>query len=172
MALSMDGRVKFRVLGPLTVTAEDGREVPIGGNKLRIVLAGLLVAGALGKPLNALLLGQGYATSMGVEVRRTRLVVMVAAGLLAGGVTAFCGPVAFIGIAIPHLARLLVGTSDHRLLLPATALVGAITALLCAIASHPPGTETVIPLNVMTSLVGAPVVIAVLLRARRSEVVT
>jgi ABC-type Fe3+-siderophore transport system, permease component len=160
---------QYVVWGLGSFDATSGRDLQIFAP---IVLAGLLVAGALGKPLNALLLGQGYATSMGVEVRRTRLVVMVAAGLLAGGVTAFCGPVAFIGIAIPHLARLLVGTSDHRLLLPATALVGAITALLCAIASHPPGTETVIPLNVMTSLVGAPVVIAVLLRARRSEVVT
>lgn len=132
-----------------------------------VVGLGLLVALLLGKPLNALLLGDGYARSMGVDVRRLRLLVMVATALLAGSVTAFCGPIAFIGIAIPHLARLVAGTSDHRLLLPITALVGVVTALACSIVSHPPGTETLIPLNVVTSLVGAPVVIAVLLRSRR-----
>jgi iron complex transport system permease protein len=131
------------------------------------VAAGLAVAAVLVKPLNALLLGEDYARSMGVAVRRVRAAVLLAAALLAGGVTAFCGPIAFIGIAIPHLARLVVGTSDHRVLLPAAALVGAVTGLACAIVSHPPGTGTVIPLNVVTSLVGAPVVIAVLLRSRR-----
>lgn len=104
---------------------------------------------------------------MGADVRAVRLTVLVAAALLAGGITAYCGPIAFVGIAIPHLARLAVGTSDHRLLLPATALVGAVTVLACAIAAHPPGAESVIPLNVVTSLVGGPVVIAVLLRSRR-----
>ncbi|WP_219414133.1 FecCD family ABC transporter permease [Pseudonocardia nigra] len=129
--------------------------------------AGLALAGLLVKPLNALLLGDGYARSMGVDTRRVRTVVLLAAAVLAGGITAFCGPIAFLGIAVPHLARLLVGTADHRVLLPATALVGAAAALACAIASHPPGTEAVIPLNVVTSLVGAPVVIGVLLHSRR-----
>ncbi|MFC4949924.1 FecCD family ABC transporter permease [Pseudonocardia sp. GCM10023141] len=132
-----------------------------------VVVLGLALAAALGKSLNAVLLGDDYARSMGVDVRRLRWLIMGATALLAGGVTAFCGPIAFIGIAIPHLARLVAGTSDHRVLLPVTALVGIVTALLCTIVSHPPGTETVIPLNVVTSLVGAPVVIAVLLRGRR-----
>ncbi|MFC5993317.1 FecCD family ABC transporter permease [Pseudonocardia hispaniensis] len=131
------------------------------------VAAGLAVAVTLVKSLNAMLLGDGYARSMGVNVRRVRMLIMVSAAALAGAVTAFCGPIGFIGIAIPHLARILLGTSDHRVLLPATLLVGAVTALACTIVSHPVGTETVIPLNVVTSLVGAPVVIAVLLRARR-----
>ncbi|GEL20300.1 FecCD family ABC transporter permease [Pseudonocardia asaccharolytica] len=128
---------------------------------------GLMTAVLLIKPLNAMLLGDGYARSMGVNVRRVQMSIMMSAALLAGAVTAFCGPIGFIGIAIPHLARILLGTSDHRVLLPATLLVGSLTALACTIASHPPGTETVIPLNVVTSLVGAPVVIGVLLRGRR-----
>jgi iron complex transport system permease protein len=132
-----------------------------------VVVAGLVVAGLLVKPLNALLLGEAHARSVGVPVRRLRAAVVVAVALLAGGVTAFCGPIAFVGIAVPHLARLLVDTSDHRVLLPVTALCGAAVVLACSIAGHPPGTETVVPLNVVTSLVGAPVVIAVLLRSRR-----
>ncbi len=132
-----------------------------------VVGAGLVVAALLVKPLNALLLGEAHARSVGVPVRRLRAAVVVAVALLAGGVTAFCGPIAFVGIAVPHLARLLVGTSDHRRLLPVTALAGAAVVLACSIAGHPPGTETVLPLNVVTSLVGAPVVIAVLLRSRR-----
>jgi iron complex transport system permease protein len=131
-----------------------------------VVGAGLVVAALLVKPLNALLLGEAHARSVGVPVRRLRAAVVVAVALLAGGVTAFCGPIAFVGIAVPHLARLLVGTSDHRQLLPVTALAGAAVVLACSIAGHPPGTETVLPLNVVTSLVGAPVVIAVLLRSR------
>jgi iron complex transport system permease protein len=132
-----------------------------------VVAAGLVVAALVVKPLNALLLGEAHARSVGVPVRRLRAAVVVAVALLAGGVTAFCGPIAFVGIAVPHLARLLVGTSDHRQLLPVTALAGAVVVLACSIAAHPPGTETVLPLNVVTSLVGAPVVIAVLLRSRR-----
>jgi len=135
-----------------------------------VVAAGLAVAVLSVKPLNALLLGEAHARSVGVPVRRLRAVVVVAVALLAGGVTAFCGPIAFVGIAVPHLARLLVDTSDHRVLLPVTALVGAAVVLACTVAGHPPGTETVVPLNVVTSLVGAPVVIAVLLRSRRFAV--
>jgi iron complex transport system permease protein len=104
---------------------------------------------------------------MGVRVQRVRLAVLLAAGLLTGAVTAFCGPIAFLGLAVPHLARLLAGTSEHRTLLPTTALAGVLVALVCSIAGHPPGTDVVIPLNVITSLVGAPVVIAVLPRSRR-----
>lgn len=127
----------------------------------------LLATALLTKPLDALLLGDDYARSMGAHVRRIRGTVMGVAAVLAGVVTAFCGPVGFLGIAVPHLARVLIGTSSHRLLVPTTLLSGAVAGLGCAIASHPPGFGTVIPLNVVTSLVGAPVVIAVLLRSRR-----
>jgi iron complex transport system permease protein len=135
-----------------------------------VVAAGLAVAAFSVKPLNALLLGEAHARSVGVPVRRLRATVVLAVALLGGGVTAFCGPIAFVGIAVPHLARLLVDTSEHRVLLPVTALVGAAVVLACVVAGHPPGTEVVVPLNVVTSLVGAPVVIAVLLRSRRFAV--
>ena len=135
-----------------------------------VVAAGLAVAAFSVKPLNALLLGEAHARSVGVPVRRLRATVVLAVALLGGGVTAFCGPIAFVGIAVPHLARLLVDTSDHRVLLPVAALVGAAVVLACVVAGHPPGTEVVVPLNVVTSLVGAPVVIAVLLRSRRFAV--
>lgn len=135
-----------------------------------VVAAGLAVAALSVKPLNALLLGEAHARSVGVPVRRLRAAVVLAVALLGGGVTAFCGPIAFVGIAVPHLARLLVDTSDHRVLLPVTALAGAGVVLACVVAGHPPGTEVVVPLNVVTSLVGAPVVIALLLRSRRFAV--
>lgn len=135
------------------------------------VFAYLLVVGLLGafmlvKPLNALLLGERYAESMGVPVRRTRLLVFLTTSALAGGVTAFCGPVAFVGLAVPHLARAFVQTSDHRILLPATALAGSIVLLLCDLVARLPGSSLSLPLNAVTSLVGAPVVVWVLLRQR------
>lgn len=131
-----------------------------------VVVVGLAVALAGVKPLNALLVGEDYARSLGVRVRRTRLVVLVSASLLAGAVTAFCGPVAFLGMAVPHLARLAVGTSDHRVLMPTALLTGATVALVCSVAANLPGSSP-LPVNVITSVVGAPVVITVLLRSRR-----
>lgn len=132
-----------------------------------VTAAGLLVAALSAKPLNALLLGENYARTMGLDVRRARIITLLSASLLAGGVTAFCGPIGFLGIAVPHVARRLLGTSDHRVLLPATMLAGALTALLCAVASQTPG--GVLPINVITSLAGAPVVIVILLRARSTQ---
>jgi iron complex transport system permease protein len=128
---------------------------------------GLTVAGLSVKSLNALLLGESYARTMGVRVRRVRAVVLLSASLLAGAVTAFCGPIAFLGIAVPHLARLAIGTSDHRVLVPATLLMGAVAALACSVASTLPGRDLVVPVNVITALLVAPVVIGVLLRSRR-----
>ncbi|WP_242424706.1 iron ABC transporter permease, partial [Frankia sp. EI5c] len=130
--------------------------------------AGLLLALLTVKPLNALLLGENYARTLGLRLRRVRAVTLLGASLLAGAVTAFCGPVAFLGIAVPHIARRLLGSTDHRLLVPATMLTGAILALVCSIGAQLPGTDMVLPINVITSLVGAPIVIAVLLRARSS----
>ena len=126
--------------------------------------AGLVAALLSIKPLNALLLGEAYARSMGVDVRRARVVVLVGSSLLTGVVTAFCGPIGFIGIAAPRVARRLIGTSDHRSLLPAAALTGACAALGCSIVSLLPGQA--IPINVITSLIGAPVVVAILLRSK------
>ncbi|MFP5377685.1 MAG: iron chelate uptake ABC transporter family permease subunit [Acidimicrobiia bacterium] len=134
---------------------------------LPVVGAGLALAAASTKQLNALLLGERYARSMGLAVRRTRVLAMVGASVLGGAVTAFCGPVAFVGIAVPHLCRALLGTSDHRLLAPAVVLAGGSVALIAQIASLMPGRAGVLPLNAVTALLGAPVVIAILLRDRR-----
>ena len=158
---------QFLVWGLGSVDGVATGELPLLGG---VVAVGLVAVGLLAKPLDGLLLGDDYARTAGVDVARLRGVVLVVAALLAGVVTAFCGPIGFLGIAVPHLARLAVGTSRHRVLIPATALTGALVGLACAIVGHPPGTNTVLPLNVVTSLVGAPVVIAVLLRARRGRV--
>jgi iron complex transport system permease protein len=147
-------------LGSFSATTADDLVVLVP-----VVLGGLAVSLAVVKPLNALLLGEDYARTLGVHVGRTRVAVLVSASVLAGAVTAFCGPIAFLGMAIPHIARAAVGTSDHRILLPTTLLAGATVALVCAIAAHVPGGP--VPVNVITSVVGAPVVIAVLLRSRR-----
>lgn len=134
---------------------------------LPLVAVGLAIAATTIRSLNALLLGEGYAATMGVNVRRARAVTVGSASLLAGVTTAFCGPIAFLGLVVPHLARIAVGTSDHRVVLPAAVLLGAATSLACGIVSQVPGSNLVLPINAVTALVGAPIVIAVLLRARR-----
>jgi iron complex transport system permease protein len=130
------------------------------------VLVGVLLAALVSGSLNALLLGETYAASMGVAVRRLRTIAIVATALIAGAITAFCGPIAFLGIAIPHLARLALGRADHRLLLPASVLMGAVVCQVCAVIAVLPGSEGVLPLNVVTAAIGAPVVVAALLRSR------
>lgn len=132
-----------------------------------VTLVGVLVASATTKQLNALLLGEHYARSMGLAVRRARLLTMFGASVLGAVVTAFCGPISFLGIAVPHLCRGLLGTSDHRVLVPAVVFMGATVALVAQIVSLLPGSAGVLPLNAVTSLLGAPVVVAVLLRSRR-----
>jgi iron complex transport system permease protein len=130
------------------------------------VIAGLALALALSKALNALLLGENYARSMGLNVPLARVGIIGATAMLAGVVTAFCGPIGFIGIAAPHLCRSLLGTSDHRALIPATVLLGALVALLAALLAELPGSRVILPLNAVTALMGAPVVIWVILRQR------
>lgn len=136
---------------------------------LPLVAVGLLTAAMTIRPLNALLLGESYAATMGINVHRARIVTVVSASLLAGVTTAFCGPIAFLGLVVPHVARIVVGTSDHRVVVPAVVLLGAVAALGCGVVSQVPGSDLVIPINAVTALVGAPVVIAVLLRARRGS---
>ena len=137
-----------------------------------LTVAGVLLAAATTKQLNALLLGDNYARSMGVAVRRARLLTMLGASVLGAVVTAFCGPISFLGIAVPHLCRGLLGTSDHRVLVPAVVLMGGAVALMAQIVSLLPGASGVLPLNAVTSLIGAPVVVMVLLRSRRGSVRT
>lgn len=131
-----------------------------------VILVGLVICLTLAKPLNALLLGEAYAASLGVRLARVRLWIIIGVGLLAGAVTAFCGPIGFLGIAAPHLGRALVGTSDHRILTPTAMLVGALMALFADFIAQAPGSQTVLPLNAVTALLGAPIVIFVILRGR------
>ena len=128
---------------------------------------GLLLTAATSKTLNALLLGQEYAASMGVDIRRARVLIIAASSLLAGTVTAFAGPIGFIGIAIPHLARSVLATADHRTLVPACAILGATVTLVAEIIAQVPGADVTLPINAVTALIGAPVVAYVLVRARR-----
>ena len=127
------------------------------------IAVGLISALLLVKPLNALLLGEHYARNLGINIPRTRTLLLAAAGLLTATTTAFCGPIAFLGLAVPHVARLLLRTADHTLLLPATLLTGASFALTCSLLSTLPA-HTPIPINVITPILGAPVVISVILR--------
>ena len=129
-----------------------------------VVFVGLGLAFASSKPLNALLLGENYARSMGLTVGRARVLIIASTSLLAGSITAFCGPIGFIGIAVPHLTRALLNTADHRQLIPGACLVGAALTLLCDCLAQMPGSSTALPVNIITSLVGAPVVIWVTLR--------
>lgn len=126
--------------------------------------AGLLLAFASAKPLNALLLGENYARSLGLTVGRSRTLIIASTSLLAGSITAFCGPIGFIGIAVPHLVRGVLGTADHRILLPAACLAGAALMLLCDCLTQLPGSQTALPVSIVTSLLGAPVVLWVVLR--------
>ena len=130
---------------------------------LGVSVIGLAGALLLIKPLNALLLGDRYAENLGVNIIAVRNWLLVVTGLLTAVTTAFCGPVAFIGLAVPHLARLLLTTDNHRQLLPATMLCGAVVALVCNLLCFLPGEGGVIPLNAVTPLIGAPVIIYVIL---------
>lgn len=129
-----------------------------------LVLAGVMVAIPLTKPLNALLLSENYALSMGIHLMRSRSAIILCTSLIAGSVTAFCGPIAFVGLAVPHFSRLLFRTSDHRVLLPATLLCGAVIMLTCDLIARIPGSDLVLPINAVTSLIGAPVVIWIVLK--------
>lgn len=128
------------------------------------IAAGLVMTWAASKPLNALQLGAETAASLGVQVKATRYWLLLSTALLAGTVTAFCGPIGFLGVAVPHLARGLFGADDHRVLVPATALCGALLALAADTVAQLPGLDIVLPLNAVTALLGAPVIVFVLLR--------
>lgn len=119
------------------------------------------------KPLNALLLGENYARSLGLNFKRTRLIILFATSILTGSITAFAGPIAFIGLAVPHIAKLLFQTSNHFVLYWSALLLGAATMLICDVASQMPGMEITLPINAITSLIGAPVVIWLLVKKRK-----
>ena len=119
------------------------------------------------KPLNSLLLGENYAKSMGVNVKQTRNLILISTSLLTGVITAFSGPIAFIGLAVPHLTKLLFNTSNHKILLPAVAISGAIIMLICDSIAQLPNSEYTLPINAITSLFGAPIIIWLLVRKRK-----
>ena len=138
---------------------------------LFIVLMCILLplACLLVKDMNLMLLGDRYASNLGLNIRRSRMLVIISSGILVAIVTAYCGPIMFIGLAVPHLARAIFRTSDHRTLMPATALCGAVLALFCNFIARMPGFEGALPVNSVTALVGAPVIAAVLFGKRKNE---
>jgi len=137
-------------------------------NMLTVLVAiGFVICIFLIKKLDALLLGDNYAQSLGVGLKKTRLLVIIATSLLAGTITAFAGPIAFIGLAVPHLARILFSTASHKILLPATLLLGAIVLLICDAIAQVPFTSFTLPINAVTSLFGAPIIIWLLVRKRK-----
>lgn len=130
------------------------------------VFIGLILSAGSIKPLNALLLGENYAKSMGLNFNKARLIIIFATSILAGSITAFAGPIAFIGLAVPHIAKLTFQTSNHMILFWSTLLFGAIIVLFCDIVSQMPGFDVTLPINAITSLIGAPVVIWLLIHKR------
>ena len=132
-------------------------------------LVGLLLSILLIKPLNALRLGEMYAANLGIKVKRTRVLILLCTGILTATATAFCGPISFIGLAVPHIARLLLGSSNHKLLLPVTLLTGSCVALLCNIVMVLPGGNGILPLNAVTPLIGAPVIIYVIMNRKNIQ---
>ena len=132
-----------------------------------VIITGLAISLLTVKSLNLLLLGENYARSMGLDLSRSRTAILVSTTLLAGTVTAFCGPIGFLGLAVPHIARMILAQADHRVLMPASMLAGSLLMLLCDIASQLPASGVSIPINTVTALVGIPVIIAVIVRNRK-----
>ena len=128
---------------------------------------GILIAIGTVQSLNAFLLGDYYAQSLGLSLKQKRMLIIIATSILAGGITAFTGPIAFVGLAVPHLVRQFISTSDHKILLPAVILTGAIIMLLCDLVAQVPGSELTLPINAITALLGAPVVIWLLVRKKK-----
>jgi len=151
-----------------------GSFMRVSGDRVTLFAAAMCVllplTFLLTKTLNLMLLGDGYARNLGLNVRRARLLVIGASGVLVAVVTAYCGPVMFLGLAVPHLCRGLFATSDHRVLIPASMLCGSALALVCHLVARMPGFEGVLPVNSVTALVGAPVVMWVLFRRRKNEI--
>ena len=158
-----EGVKSYMVWGMGSFGGVSMRHMPVFASVTLMGLAGSLL---LIKPLNALMLGDRYAENLGISIRATRNWLLVVTGLLTAITTAFCGPVSFIGLAVPHMARLLFRTDNHRLLMPATILFGSVVALACNLVCFLPGESGVIPLGAVTPLMGAPVIIYVIIRGR------
>ncbi len=159
---SVENIQSFLIWGMGNFNSVSMQQMPIFAT---LCVMGLVLALLLIKPLNAILLGEHYAVNLGVNIQHTRNLLLLATGLLTAVITAYCGPVAFLGLATPHVAFLLLGTSNHRVLLPVTMLTGAVLALLCNLLCTLPPT-TVIPLNATTPIMGAPVILYIILRRK------
>ncbi len=158
-----EGVKSYMVWGMGSFGGVSMRQMPVFAS---VTLLGMVGALLLIKPLNALMLGANYAENLGVSVRRVRNELLIVTGLLTAITTAFCGPVSFIGLAVPHVARLLFRTDNHRVLLPATILCGSAVALLCNLLCFLPGEGGVVPLGAVTPLMGAPIIIYVIIKRR------
>lgn len=163
---SVEGVHSFMVWGMGTFGNVSLQQLPYF---LIITVLGICIVLLLIKPLNALLLGDNYAENLGVSVRKVRWQLLLATGLLTATITAFCGPIAFIGLSVPHIARMLLRTANHRLLLPATLLTGAVVALLCNLITLLPTTAGTMPLNAVTALIGAPVILFVIIKRHKQS---
>lgn len=143
----------------------------VGASKMPIfaisIIIGLVVTFFLSKNLNILLLGEMYAENLGLNIRKNSVIIILVSGYLTAIVTAYCGPIAFVGLAMPHIARFLFKSSDHRLLIPATMLIGMDMALVCNLIARMPGFDGNLPVNAVTAFIGAPVVISVILKSRK-----
>ncbi|PWJ42220.1 iron ABC transporter permease [Sediminitomix flava] len=132
-----------------------------------LIISGVFISLLVAKPLNALLLGENYAQSMGVDIKNIRILLIVVSSVLAGAITAFCGPIGFVGITVPHLTRMVFRTSNHKVLIPNTFLLGSLVLVICDLLAQIPGSALVLPINVITSFLGAPVIMWFLLRRRK-----
>ena len=143
----------------------------VGTSKMPIfatsIIIGLIVSFFLSKNLNILLLGEMYAENLGLNIRKNSVIIILVSGYLTAIVTAYCGPIAFVGLAMPHIARFLFKSSDHRLLIPATMLIGMDMALICNLIARMPGFDGNLPVNAVTAFIGAPIVISVILKSRK-----
>ena len=160
---SVDNIQSFLIWGMGNFNSVSLQQMPIFAS---LTLLGLALALLLVKPLNAILLGENYAINLGINIQQTRNLLLLATGVLTAVITAYCGPVAFLGLATPHIAFLLLGTSNHRVLLPTTLLTGAALALLCNLLCTLPA-ATIIPLNAVTPILGAPVILYIIVRHKR-----
>ena len=161
-----EGVHSFVIWGMGNFSSVSTEELPVFTTS---IILSLIAAMLMVKPLNALLLGTRYAENLGVNIKRTRNALLIITGLLTAIVTAYCGPISFLGLVVPHIARLMLNTSNHNILLPITMLAGAVMALLCTLMSILPISTGVIPINAITPIIGVPIIIYIILNRRKLQ---
>ena len=161
-----EGVHSFVIWGMGNFSSVSTEELPVFTTS---IILSLIAAMLMVKPLNALLLGTRYAENLGVNIKRTRNALLIITGLLTAIVTAYCGPISFLGLVVPHIARLMLNTSNHNILLPITMLAGAVMALLCTLMSILPISTGIIPINAITPIIGVPIIIYIILNRRKLQ---